>query len=500
METVNGDFIMKGCEESSVLRLKNISDLYKLVASIGFIPLFSNSIAGFSVEERVTAEQWWTEDVNTDPWEWRIVAASNPDIAYGKFFDSKAGFVSKEWFPVFANYRRNGYDFDALFEDELASYRSKKIMDVFGIDDDSVGKELMTYEVKKLAGFGKREDGTTGEKNFDGVLTGLYMQTYLIMSDFRRKKNRKGQEYGWHIAAVETPETKWGYDFVTSCYKEAPCDSWKRIVEQMRRHFPDAEDANIEKVLGIKYPGSGTDSSSEVGSSRRNTSGRGYERKNPRPQELPWPENIITEMGIKDVMGTETYEPLTDDQIEGLWFAISTLKDNEEKVLKIRYEEHKTLEECGREMELSKERVRQMAKKGIRKLRHPSRSVYIREGYQAYLERKEQERIHLQKKLNLMTDEERMDFLEGISVYEVGFSARSYNCLCRAGLRSLADVVRKVDEGNEEIVTGWGVRRKGLLSIRNLGRKSAMEILNKLEEYGVDVADVKVDYRLDWIK
>ena len=34
-------------------------------------------------------------------------------VAYGKFFDKKAGFISLEWLPYFANYRRSGYDFDA---------------------------------------------------------------------------------------------------------------------------------------------------------------------------------------------------------------------------------------------------------------------------------------------------------------------------------------------------------------------------------------------------
>ena len=42
-----------------------------------------------------------------------------------------AGFISRKWFPVFANYRRDGYDFDALFEDEKAPYKHKKIMDFF---------------------------------------------------------------------------------------------------------------------------------------------------------------------------------------------------------------------------------------------------------------------------------------------------------------------------------------------------------------------------------
>ena len=42
---------------------------------------------------------------------WRAIIARQHDIVYGKFFDKKAGFISKKWLPVFANYRRDGYDY-----------------------------------------------------------------------------------------------------------------------------------------------------------------------------------------------------------------------------------------------------------------------------------------------------------------------------------------------------------------------------------------------------
>ena len=186
MEIISGEFVMRGCDRSEALC--SIEDAAALIHQIGFLPLFSNDIAGFSLEEHVPADVWWTGDTHADPWEWRMMLAEDPSIAYGIFFNRTAGFVSKDFFPVFANYRRNGYDFDALFDDELASYRSKKIMDVFNEDP-----ELLTYQIKELAGFGKRtEDGQAAEKNFEGCLTELQMQTYLIISGFHQKKNKKG--------------------------------------------------------------------------------------------------------------------------------------------------------------------------------------------------------------------------------------------------------------------------------------------------------------------
>ena len=160
---------------------------------------------------------WWSGDPEKDSWEWRILLSRKKDIAYGKFFNKKAGYVLKKWFPVFAKYRRNGYDFEALIGDELASFRAQKIMAALELDDEMRGLEMLSFELKEKAGFGKG-----GEKNFEGIMTELQMQTFLLMSDFRQKVNRKGQAYGWHIAAFETPETKWGYDYIAEGYKEDP--------------------------------------------------------------------------------------------------------------------------------------------------------------------------------------------------------------------------------------------------------------------------------------
>lgn len=250
MEFVNGEFYMLSCEEDDPLCLHTAEELAKLIRKFGFLPLFANEIPGFSVEERTTVKGWWSGDPENDPWIWRQILAGQKDIAYGKFFDKKAGYVSKKWFPVFANYRRNGYDFDALVGDELASFRAQKIMTALELDDALQGLEMLSFALKEKAGFGKG-----GEKNFEGILTDLQMQTFLLMSDFRQKVNKKGQAYGWHIAAYETPETKWGYDFVAEGYKESPEESWKRIAKQIRKICPDVKDEQINKVMGIRRPG-----------------------------------------------------------------------------------------------------------------------------------------------------------------------------------------------------------------------------------------------------
>lgn len=240
MANEHGEWIMYGTTEDDPYCLHTVEDLKKYIEKIGFLPLFKNEIPGFSVEERTLSQYWWSGNLEKDPWAWREIIAREGKIAYGKFFDKKAGFISREWFPSFANFRRDGYDFDALWDDEKASMRCKKIMDCF-----SAGRELYSNELKQLAGF-----GSGGEKNFDGVVTSLQMMTYLCSRDFRCLKNKKGQDYGWPVAIYTTPETLWGYEHIASRYRESPAKSWERVVAYMKEAYPIATEKQIKKVLG----------------------------------------------------------------------------------------------------------------------------------------------------------------------------------------------------------------------------------------------------------
>ena len=241
MANEGGTWIMNGVEEDDPYCIHTAEQLIEYINEVGFLPLFKNEIPGFSVEERTVPHYWWSGNQERDPWEWREIIARSEKVAYGKFFNKKAGFVSLEWLPYFANHRRDGYDFDALWDDEKASIRQKKIMDLFEHQE-----ELFSAEIRKMAGFGKK-----GEKNFEGTITELQMKTYLVMRDFRRKRNKAGFEYGWPVAVYAKPETIWGYDLVTSAYKEKPEDSAKRIYAHIKEQYPIAAEREIRKVLGV---------------------------------------------------------------------------------------------------------------------------------------------------------------------------------------------------------------------------------------------------------
>ncbi len=89
---------------------------------------------------------------------------------------------------------------------------------------------------------------------------------------------------------------------------------------------------------------------------------------------------------IKDeqMMGPEeaTSYMMLQEQIEKL---LDTLTDRERRVLKLRFGlidgRCRTLEEVGREFQVTRERIRQIEAKALRKLRHPSRSKLLK-GYE----------------------------------------------------------------------------------------------------------------------
>ena len=68
---------------------------------------------------------------------------------------------------------------------------------------------------------------------------------------------------------------------------------------------------------------------------------------------------------------------------EQLIDVLSTLTDREEKVLRLRFGlddgRARTLEEVGKEFDVTRERIRQIEAKALRKLRHPSRSKKLKD-------------------------------------------------------------------------------------------------------------------------
>ena len=57
------------------------------------------------------------------------------------------------------------------------------------------------------------------------------------------------EDMPYRVDVYKRQEHIYGYDYVTSCYKDNPQDSWKQIVYYMHEMYREATDKQIRKVL-----------------------------------------------------------------------------------------------------------------------------------------------------------------------------------------------------------------------------------------------------------
>ena len=215
-------------------------DLIRAVRQLGFLPFFANSIPGFSIEEHVTRDVWYFSDTGDwKVWDWKGPVINEGGFAYGKFLENKAVFITRDWFLDFANYRRYGYDFDARYDEGLASFRDNDLYTLIQKHEPVLSKTL-----KAIGNY--RKGANAG---FDTLITRLQSQCYVLISDFSYAKDKNGNTYGWGIAEYQTPESFFGPSFREQIYKRTPEESYERIFNHFKNLFPDLDDKTIKKVL-----------------------------------------------------------------------------------------------------------------------------------------------------------------------------------------------------------------------------------------------------------
>lgn len=218
--------------------LERAEQLAELVDEVGFLPFFKGEVPGFSIEEMTPPELWFGEEPG--PWEWKGPVITRSGCAYGKFFRGKAVYISREWFPDFANYRRDGYDFDARYDDGLASYREKRLFDVLDREESLLSKE---WRNRVLAEGGEL-------KGFDTTLTKLQHRCYVTTVNFEYELDKHGKPYGWGVARYATPEARFGVEFTEKVYRREPEESARRIMEHLEKLLPRADRGQRLKLLG----------------------------------------------------------------------------------------------------------------------------------------------------------------------------------------------------------------------------------------------------------
>ena len=213
------------------------AQLVELVRKIGFLPLLNSGIEGFSAEELVDEECRYTRFAeggwDWPLWKWKGPIVTEGECVYGKFFDKKAGFVSRELWPDFCNYRRSKYkrpDFDSTEGFILATLETEG--------------SLITKDLRAICGY----EGKGMRAKFDNMLAQLEMGCYIVTEDFVYPRDKKGKEYGWGWSLLTTPEQLYGQSETKSS------NTAEESLQILREHFatvlPEATEKQISKLIG----------------------------------------------------------------------------------------------------------------------------------------------------------------------------------------------------------------------------------------------------------
>jgi RNA polymerase sigma factor (sigma-70 family) len=162
------------------------------------------------------------------------------------------------------------------------------------------------------------------------------------------------------------------------------------------------------------------------------------------------------------------------------------LTERENKVLQMRYQWGMTLEEAGKECGVTRERIRQVEAKAIRKLRFQQHKgtfscvpeAELREA-QGEVEHYKAQADYLQRELDRIRgsvpaqreEMEKKSTLLETPIENLDLCVRSYNCLKRAGIQTLGDLCGKT--------------YAEMMKVRNLGKRSLAEIEDKMKENGL---------------
>ena len=222
----DGDFVIRSRGEAEAI-----------LEECGFLPFFSNRVPGFSLEEHIDRRLWFTDEEG--PWEWKGPIIRQTGCAYGKFFEHRAIYVSRRFFPDLANFRRDGYDFDARYDDGLASRGDRDLYELL-----SAAAPVLSKTLKEKAGYTR-----SGKSGFETRITRLQAQCYVLISDFVYETSRSGRTFGWGLAQYSTPEVFFGPSFRGEVYRREPEESRERILDHLSRLLPYAGRADLEKLI-----------------------------------------------------------------------------------------------------------------------------------------------------------------------------------------------------------------------------------------------------------
>jgi hypothetical protein len=206
------------------------------IQQIGFLPLLDSGIAGYAAEDIVDDDCRYVvmPDGSWDwpLWKWKGPIVTEGNCVYGKFFNKKAGFISRDWWPDFCNYRRSIFPApkEGSIEEAILMTLSEQ-------------GSLITRELRAACGF----TGPKMRSRFDAYITRLQMACRIITEDFVYPRDRHNREYGWGWALLTTSEQLLGRE---ACHcPRTPQQSYQRLFNHFKSILPQATDQQIKKLL-----------------------------------------------------------------------------------------------------------------------------------------------------------------------------------------------------------------------------------------------------------
>ena len=215
-----------------------------------------------------------------------------------------------------------------------------------------------------------------------------------------------------------------------------------------------------------------------------------------------WPYNLI------ECLQIDVDVPLSDDQLDGLEEAIKNLTTREQYCILYYFGNDKTYDEISEIYGVTRERIRQIIAKGLRKLRHPSRVKLIKYGKEgcklqaAIPDLEEQLRryqeleseLEYEKSLDGSSDKNAKADLQATwdevldtKFMELNPSVRAFNCLARFAYQhrigncstnysamTVGDVI--------DVIINYDISK-----VRNLGNKTMLEVIDLLKKVGITV-------------
>ena len=211
-------------------------ELMNYIQEVGFLPLLDSGIHGYSAEDIVDEDCRYVmlPDGGWDwpLWKWKGPIVQEGNCVYGKFFAGKAGFVSREWWPDFCNYRRGLHPApeEGTIEDAILQTLQEH-------------GSMITRELRAACGFTVPKM----RSRFDSYVTRLQMACRIVTEDFVYPRDKHNREYGWGWSLLTTPEQLFGLD--ASHCKRTPQESFNRMITHFRSLLPEATDKQITKLI-----------------------------------------------------------------------------------------------------------------------------------------------------------------------------------------------------------------------------------------------------------